>query len=137
MDNTHPVFSRLFWVGLAAILVCLSLAGCGGGQPDSAPAAVEAYLQALVDRDSNAAINHTCANWEADARVEYDSFEAVQARLDQPNCQVTGETDGYTLVSCTGAIIANYNGEDQEIDLGERIFQAIEEGGAWRMCGYR
>jgi hypothetical protein len=121
---------------LACIFVLVTLAGCGGGQSRGSAAAVEAYLEALVTKDANAVANLTCAAWEADAQVEYDSFAAVTARLEDLACEESGQNNNFTLVSCTGKIVANYNGEDQEILLADRVYQAVEEGGDWRMCGY-
>jgi hypothetical protein len=124
---------------LLALLIVIGLTACNGGasQPESATQAIEAYLQALVEHNGDRASTLSCAAFEPTARQEYESFAEVTARLEEPNCQESGEADGFTLVSCTGSIVANYFGEDQEINLGDRIYQAIQEGGEWRMCGYR
>jgi hypothetical protein len=117
--------------------ILLLLAACSGGQSSGPAAAVEAYLNALVSKDSDAVTNGSCAAWEAQARVEYDSFAAVTARLENLACQEGGKSGDFTLVTCTGQIIANYNGEDQAIDLSARTYQTVQEGGDWRMCGYQ
>lgn len=123
---------------LLAILSLPVLSACSGsGQTSDAAAAIEAYNQALVAKDSNRLANLSCASWEANAKNELDSFGAVSARLEQPGCQISGKDGEYTLVSCTGKIIADYNGENMEINLGDRTYKAIQEGGDWRMCGYR
>ena len=101
-----------------------------------APQAVETYLRSLVDRDFNRAISASCADWEAQAKVEYDSFAAVKLSLNELECRDVGNEDPFTLVTCTGSIIANYGAEDLEIDVAERTYQVIDEGGEWRMCGY-
>lgn len=119
-------------------LATLVLTGCAAGSKDNgAPQAVESYLQALVSGDADGVANLSCAAWEADAQVEVDSFAAVVARLENPACKVTGTDGDTTLVSCSGKIVANYNGEDQDINLDERTYQVVQEGGEWRMCGYR
>ena len=123
------------------LLVCLAaplLSACGSGAQASngAPAAVEAYLNALVKQDANQMANLSCKAWEAQAQTELDSFAAVTLTLDSPKCQAAGTDGDYTLVSCSGKIVANYNGENQEISLSDRTFQALQEGGEWRMCGY-
>jgi len=41
------------------------------------------------------------------------------------------------IVACTGKIVANYGNEVLEIDLAAQKYQAVFEGGEWRMCGYR
>lgn len=126
-----------FFLGLFILFLLGALSACTGGtQPTDAASAVEAYNQALVDKDASRLANLSCAAWEGDAKNELDSFGAVQARLEAPNCQVIGEDGKYSLVSCTGKIIANYNGENMEINLGDRIYQVVDEGGEWRMCGY-
>ncbi len=123
---------------LLALAGLLFLTACSGSiKADNPAAAVEAYDQALVSKDANKLSSLSCAAWEADAKTELDSFAAVSANLVDPNCQESGQDGDYTLVSCTGKIIANYNGEDLEINLGDRIYKAIQEGGEWRMCGYR
>ena len=86
--------------------------------------------------DEIAMINNSCADWEEDARLEHTSFAAVKLSLENPDCRVSGEQDGYILVNCTGKIIANYGAEDLEIDISKQIYRVLEEGGEWRMCGY-
>ena len=100
---------------LAILLAGLPLAGCLGG----------------------ASLHATCGEWEEDALLELDSFQAVTARLDGLACEQTG-TDGETaLVLCKGKIIATYNEEDQELDLSVRTYQVVQEGGEWLVCGTR
>ena len=82
-------------------------------------------------------INRACAAWEAQAQQEFDSFAAVTANLDQVKCQMTGQEGDNRLVTCQGKIIANYGNEVLEINLGDRTYLVVDEGGAWRMCGYR
>jgi len=123
---------------LLAVLLLPILSACSGsGQTNDAAAAIEAYNQALVAKDANQLSTLSCAAWEADAKNELDSFGAVSARLEEPSCQVSGKDGEYNLVSCTGKIIADYNGENLEINLADRTYKAINEGGDWRMCGYR
>lgn len=122
---------------LVIILLSVLMSACtnsGSGDPAQV---VVAYLNALIQKDENKLLNHSCAEWEASARQELNSFAAVSANLDSPDCQVNGEEEGYTLVQCSGKIIANYGAEDLEIPLGERTFQVLNEAGEWRMCGYR
>lgn len=123
--------------GLLILLIGAFLAGCGGADKGAGAAgAVEAYLQALAARDLNQMISNACAAWEAQAKLEYDSFAAVKLELKDVSCQTTGEDQGYTLVACSGSIIANYGDEDVQIDVANQTFQVIQEGGDWRVCGY-
>jgi hypothetical protein len=125
---------RYLWLTL---LMAALLAGCSSASKgDSAARAVEGYLQALAERDLNQVISQSCAAWEAQARLEYDSFAAVKLELKDVSCQATGEDQAYTLVACTGSIIANYGNEDLHIDVADQTFQVIQEGGDWRVCGY-
>ena len=99
--------------------------------------AVENYLNALVEKDENRLSTLVCGEWEEDALLELDSFQAVTTRLEGLACEQTG-TDGSTvLVHCNGSIIASYDTEDQEIDLSVRTYQVTEEGGDWLVCGTR
>lgn len=118
------------------ILLGILLPGCSTAQ-QSAPDAVLNYLQAIIDRDEPAMINHVCSAWEADARTEFNSFTAVKLSLDNVTCQENGTFGDYTLVSCQGAIVASYGAEDLILELNERTFQVIQEAGEWRVCGYK
>ena len=120
------------------ILVLSFFTACNSdSQKNSASAAAEKYLQALVARDINKMVNVSCADWEPQAKVEFDSFAAVKLALKDLACKENGQVDGYTLIACDGSIIANYGAEDLEINIADRSYQAIQEGGEWRMCGYK
>lgn len=99
--------------------------------------AVENYLNALVEKNADRISTLVCGEWEEDALIELDSFQAVTTRLDGLACEQTG-TDGNTaLVHCNGKIIASYDTEDQEIDLSVRTYEVTQEGGDWLVCGTR
>ena len=98
---------------------------------------MENYLNALVEKDENRISTLVCGEWEGDALIELDSFQAVTTRLEGLACEQTG-TDGSTaLVHCNGKIIASYDTEDQEIDLSIRTYEVIRESGDWLVCGTR
>jgi hypothetical protein len=120
---------------LFVVATALALSGCS--KKSGAASAVETYIHALVARDANALKNASCAQWEGDAQVELDSFTAVSITLDGLSCQEAGTDGNATLVSCAGKIKASYNGENQELDLSSRTYRAVQEGGDWRMCGYK
>jgi hypothetical protein len=130
--NIHNLILSCFLV----ILVGIFVSGCSGAQ-NSAPAAVQNYLQAIIDRNEPAMVNHVCSAWEADARTEFNSFTAVKLTLDNVTCQENGASGGFTLVSCQGTIIASYGAEDLTLELDERTFQVTQEAGEWRVCGYK
>ena len=104
----------------------------------AAPAqAVEDYLAALVEKDAERLPTLVCGDWEADALIELDSFQAVTARLEDVSCELSGSDGDTALVNCTGNIVASYNNEDQKLDLSVRTYQVVQEGGDWLVCGTR
>ncbi len=114
------------------------LAACGtGGGSGTAPAAIQAYIEAIVTQDATAAAGLSCAAWEAEALTEVHAFDGVTARLDNVSCAEGGPDGEATLVNCSGTIIASYQGEDRPLDLSARAYLAVQEGGEWRMCGYK
>jgi hypothetical protein len=131
---SKPTLLPVLWL---TIILGLLIAGCAGSQTNTAPATTQAYINALVSKDATMLTSLSCAAWEADAKTELDSFGAVTARLEDLSCKEAGKDGNFTLVACTGKIIANYNGEDQTINLADRTYKMVQEGGDWRMCGYR
>ncbi|MBN1429524.1 MAG: hypothetical protein JXB07_14210 [Anaerolineae bacterium] len=115
--------------------VALALAACK--EQDAPAQAIEGYIQALVDKDTDNLTNRSCAAWEEQAMTELDSFGAVSATLQDANCQSAGEDGDATLVTCAGSILATYNDEQREIGLDRQTYRAVYEGGEWRMCGYK
>ena len=127
MARCLPVFSVLLGV--------LFISACSSSSSSSSPA-IEGYLEALVAKDTIGAVNRACLAWEENARAEGSSFEAVEARLELIACSEIGEQNDFKIVACEGSIIANYGGEDQDIDLADRNYLAIFEDNEWKMCGY-
>jgi len=121
---------------IQSVLFLSILAGCTAPK-NGAVQAVENYLQAMVAKDTTKITNYACANWEAQAQTEADSFAGVTAQIQGLACQVSGTNGSTTLVTCTGKIITSYNGENTELDLSGRTYKAVQEGGEWRMCGYQ
>ncbi|NJC96976.1 MAG: hypothetical protein FIB03_11700 [Anaerolineae bacterium] len=128
---------RISLMKLAGIGPTLFITACGSSNSNAPAKAVENYLNALVAKDADRLPTLVCGDWEEDALIELDSFQAVDVRLDNASCSQTG-TDGDTaLVNCAGRIIATYNNEDQELDLSVRTYQVVQEGGDWLVCGTR
>lgn len=122
---------------LLLLLTILLLSACVSNNENAPVQAVENYLNALIEKDENRLTTLSCGEWEDDALLELDSFQAVTARLDGLACEQTG-TDGETaLVLCNGNIVATYNNEDQQLDLSVRTYQVVQEGGEWLVCGTR
>jgi hypothetical protein len=126
----------IFSIIIASFVPILLLNACTASDSNAPAAAVESYIQALVNKDENAMINYSCTTWEENAKVELNSFTAVTINLENLQCEVTGEDNNYKLVSCEGKIIAGYGNEDLVIDLSDKLFQVLQEDGEWRMCGY-
>jgi hypothetical protein len=123
-------------LGLLALACAVLLAACGG-KGDAAAGAVENYLNALVSKDADRVSALSCADWEPQALLELDSFQAVETSLEGLSCTSATEDDGTISVHCAGKILASYNGEEQELDLSLRTYVVTEQGGEYLVCGYR
>lgn len=124
---------RLRMLFLWSLLLSALLYACG---PSGSPqAAVSGYLQDMVAGDVVRAVNHVCADWEESAHIDTASFSGVEARIEDLSCRVEEELQELRFVVCQGKIIATYQGEDQEIQLADRVFRVEVEGGEWRVCG--
>lgn len=118
---------------LVLILVALFLVGCAeedGGDPTET---VQAYLEARVESNAENLKNLSCAEWEAQAELQADSFRSMEAKLEGLSCTQEGEDGDYTLVTCEGKIVTTYNGETREWELG--TYQLLQEDGEWKFCG--
>lgn len=128
--------SRLIFILILALSMLL-LAACGGGGKEASAQTVEAYLQALVKGDSDKLSTLSCKDWETQAVMELDSFQGVSASLDGLSCSQSGMDGDTALVACEGNILATYNNEQQKLPVSGRAYQVKQEGGEWRVCGYR
>jgi hypothetical protein len=117
------------------IVFVLLVTACKNSQ-SGATQAIEAYIQALSDRDTIRINNLSCLDWEPSALLEIDSLTTVDSKVENLACQVTGQDGNDTYVSCSGVLALDYNGEAQKIDLSTRTYIARQEDGEWRMCGY-
>ena len=129
MRKFAPIMILLF---LSAIV----FSACGKAA-DPAAKAVEDYLNALVNKDSNAISTLSCADWEANAVLELDSLQAVSTKLENLSCTSIGSDGTTSQVVCQGKIVATYNGEDQQFDLSVRTYQVVHQGGEYLVCGYK
>jgi hypothetical protein len=128
---------RFLWILLVILLINILLTACSSSNADAPAQAVETYLNTLVAKDADRLPTLVCADWEEDALIELDSFQAVTPRLEDVACKQTGSDGDTALVDCTGKIIATYNDEDQELDLSVRTYEVIQQGGDWLVCGTR
>ena len=128
---------KFFLILILVIVSTLFLSACASKSSNGPTKAVEDYLNALVAKNSDRLTTLSCKDWENEALLELDSFQAVTTKLDGMSCTQTG-TDGDTaLVLCKGKIIATYNNENQELDLSTRTYQVVQQGGDWLVCGTR
>jgi hypothetical protein len=128
--------STFIWIVMLVFASAVGLVSCTSGQ-NGAVNAIEAYIQALSDKDEVQISNLSCADWEKEAILEVDSMTAVGSNVEDLSCHQAGQEEGVAYVTCSGVLALDYNGEAQEIDLSARTFIARQEGGIWRMCGYR
>jgi hypothetical protein len=121
------------------VLFCtaVAFAACASSDSSGAPEAIEAYYTALINKDTDGVINASCAAWEESAKQDVDSFAAVTPALEGLACTQSGTDPDGALVTCQGVIKVTYNNEQQELPLEGRTYLAVEEGGEWRMCGYK
>ncbi|MBE2184714.1 MAG: hypothetical protein IAE89_14895 [Anaerolineae bacterium] len=126
----------------------LLLAACSGEQPaqpaDAAPTAepattaptdaaaetVEAYLTAKVAGERDTLAQLICSAQESRLDAEALSFDAVEATIEDMNCAAD---EGGDTVTCSGRIVAVYNGENRDFPLG--TYAVVEEDGVWKWCG--
>ena len=128
---------KFFLILILVIVSTLFLSACASKSSNGPTKAVEDYLNALVAKNSDRLTTLSCKDWENEALLELDSFQAVTTKLDGMSCTQTG-TDGDTaLVLCKGKIIATYNNENQELDLSTRTYQVVQQDGDWLVCGTR
>ena len=114
---------------------CLLISACGTSSAAGPEKTVEAYLNALNEKDSTRLSTLSCADWEATALMELDSFQAVSTTLEGLTCAQTGTDGANALVTCQGKIVASYNGELQSFDLSTRTYIAENSTGEWLVCG--
>jgi len=124
---------------LLALLALAILTACSGAPAAANPAAqtVEAYLKAMIGKDSAKLTALSCKAWEPQAQLEMDGFQAVKAELQGLACSAAGTDGAATLVTCKGDIAATYNNEVQKISLERQTYKVQQEGGEWRVCGYK
>jgi hypothetical protein len=131
------------WTVIVVFVLGLLLSACGAetsapaaANPTPAVQALQTYLQALVDKDEDTLVRLTCADWELKALLEFDAFGGVETSLDGLSCEQVSSGDGSATVVCQGKILASYQNEVQEFDLGSRNYQMVEQSGDWLVCGF-
>jgi hypothetical protein len=136
IQRIADIMKHTFFLLIALTVI---IAGCAQESSDpQAPAkAVEKYLEARMSKDSDAFAGTFCADFESDALIDFDSFGAVEATLEDMVCEVGTISEGTANVTCTGSLKTVYNGEDSRtLDLARFPYVATQDDGEWVMCGY-
>ncbi len=118
------------WVLVGMTLV---LGACGGGTntaEDAAGQVVHQYLQAKIESNQDSIRNLLCAAQETNLEREAQSFSGVKAHLENVTCNKDANAN---TVTCSGAIVADYNGENTTFPLTK--YNVVEEDGQWKWCG--
>lgn len=122
-------------IGLLLLVSVILLAACSSSKSDEPAKAVEAYWQALVAQDSARLSSLSCKDYEAEALNTLESFKSVSTTLNDLACSSTSSGDTSATVNCSGTIVASYGTENLTLNLADRSYSAVKEGGAWLMCG--
>ena len=127
---------KKFCIGIIVIFG-LMLAGCGGGgtapiniNDDAAGNVVLQYLQAKIEGKKDTLQGLLCASQEANLDREAASFSGVKAHLENAVCKKDADAN---TVTCSGAIVADYNGENTNFPLTK--YNVVQEDGQWKWCG--
>lgn len=91
--------------------------------------AVLDFLTAKAAGDQDTLSGLICIAQEAELDAQALSFAGYGARVENAVCSITAED----IVTCTGQIAANYNGEARNFPLGS--YAVVEERGVWKWCG--
>lgn len=127
----HPIFTVL----RLTLLLALLLTACA---KDTKPEdAVPPYLKALLRNDQDQLLKTVCPEWEAEAQRDLDAFSGITGELKDARCQKADEAEGYTLVTCTGTMVLDYNGELRDRSLEGQTYRVKKVDGNWKMCGYQ
>jgi hypothetical protein len=124
----------MFRAIFAALLTALFLTACGSTSAGPEKA-VETYFNAINEKDSTRLSTISCADYEAQAQMEMDAFQAVTTTLEGLSCKQTGTDGDVTLIECQGKIVASYNGEPQDFDLSGTVYRVKKSGDEWLVCG--
>ena len=110
------------------LILGIVLAGCADTTSSDPADVVVKYMQAKVDGDRDMLASLLCAELESTLSREAQSFSTVEASLEDVACQRDGD-----IVTCSGAIVADYGGENTEFPLSS--YRVLQEDGVWKWCG--
>lgn len=120
---------------LVALLAAL-LAACA--KEDTAPDVVARYLNAQVAANAEKLVELACGDFEAQARLDADAFEGVDAKLHDLKCTIDGTEGALTQVTCQGIIEYTYRGEEpSRTPLDNTVYLVKKTGDSWQICDRR
>jgi hypothetical protein len=94
---------------------------------------VHAYLQARVNLDAATMVGLACPAFQAQAQIQAESFDAMNAELNGVACVVTDQTGNQATVACSGTIRTHYDGATR--DWAIPAYNAELVGEYWQVCG--
>jgi len=106
---------------------------CQKSQGSDGSSVVEDYFKALVPKMATSGIS-LLLDWRSRRSSKPTPSPSTPPRPKYP-VQNRGEDGDASLVSCTASLCWITTAEKQEINLADRDYQVVQEGGEWRMCG--
>lgn len=122
-------------ISIVVIISAVLLTACSNASSDAPAAVMQAYWQAMADKDSAALSSLTCADYEGVALSTLDSFQAVETKLADLTCSTSSQEGDAAEVTCQGSLEASYGAEISSFDLSVYTFKLVKQGGDWLMCG--
>ena len=106
---------------------------------EAAAQTVEAYLSALVEQDTDTLVNLSCAAWEQGALTDSAAYDGVTARLEgTPSAPPPAQEGDSMLVSCQRQQSSPPTpAKTARCRSTACTYLTVNEGGEWRMCGYK
>jgi len=133
MNTRTPL---LFFFSFVAFFILLfPLSAAGSPSNELLALVVEAYVQAVADKDADRLTRASCGAWGPQARHELDVYNGAATHVEGLACSVTSLANGTASVTCRGAIVASDENGDRYYPLSGRVFRLEHEGGMWRVCG--
>lgn len=118
---------------LLSLILTLLLAACATSDP---AVVIMSYLEAKVNTDLNGILAVTCAEYESQAQIDANSWESMNAVMQDVACTATTTGDSEAVVECSGLVVTTYQGETREWPAGPFPYRLVMQDGEWRMCGF-
>ena len=89
----------------------------------------------MAAQDGTQLSSLSCADYEAQALANLESFQSVELTLNDLKCTSSVITEDTADVTCTGSLSASYGAENFEFDLSTATYSVVKVDGSWLMCG--